>query len=70
MSFQDLLNDISIIQIGLGAASWMFVLLRTVRDIYARLLWRLAYNDVQGLVVGGLIDFSMSDRLGLGRVSF
>ena len=37
-------QNISILQVGLGAASWLFVLLRTVSDIYARLLWRLVYT--------------------------
>ena len=37
-------QNISILQVGLGAASWLFVLLRTVSYIYARLLWRLVYT--------------------------
>lgn len=39
--------NVSILQVGFGTASWLFVLHRTVSDIYGarytRMLWRLAY---------------------------
>jgi hypothetical protein len=34
----------SLLQVGLGEASWVIVLQRMVSDIYARLMWRLAYT--------------------------
>ena len=43
----DYFFNISILQVGLGPASWVFVSLRMVSDVYGardtRLLWRLAY---------------------------
>ena len=63
-------------QVGIGAASWIFVLLRTVSDVYGVLMileccGDLAYiYDIQGIIIGALLNIPMSDRLGLGWVSF
>ena len=39
----DNFSNITIPQIGLGAASWVIILTCSVSDVCTRLLWRLAY---------------------------
>jgi hypothetical protein len=51
--------------------SWIFVLQCTVSVVY----WivgavAIGLQDIQGVLVGALLNMPMSDRLGLGNVSF
>ena len=60
-------------QVGFATVSWIFALQCTVSAVYWLMILgaiAISLQDIQGVVVGALLNMPVSDRLGLGNVSF